>query len=297
MERKSHLAALHDMALFVEVARVGSFSGAGKVLGIPNATVSRRIAALERALDVRLFHRSTRRVELTNIGRRYLERCAHLIDEARVVHEQLRHETEGISGVLRVSMPVDFAVAYIGPVLPDFARQYPAVRFELDLSPRHVDLVTEKFDVAVRLGSLQDSGLVARRIGEIKLGLFASPIYLQMHGQPEGLAALAECELIDGYPSAYWQFAGGDQEVKSRRGSRFVVNNVGMMRVLAERGMGIALLPLPLARDSVGSRHLVRVLPDCEIPSLPIQAVMMSRKQPAAVRAFIDFVVDRLASQ
>lgn len=286
------MTGLQDMALFVEVARAGSFSRACAVLGIPNATLSRRIAALERSLQVRLFNRSTRRVELTEIGRRYLERCAHLVDEARAVHEQLHTETKTISGDLRISLPVDFAVSYVGPVLTDFAHLYPDIRFHLDLSHQHADLVTKNIDIAIRIGNLPDSTLVARRIGDIKLGLFASPIYAQARGLPERPAALPEYEVIDGYPAAYWKFSGYDHTFIFH--SRFNTNNVGMMRTLAERGMGIALLPLRLAQESVDSHRLVRVLASHEIQPLPIHALMSSRKQTASVRTFIEFLITRL---
>lgn len=292
MKSVQHFPALQDMALFVEVARVGSFSGAGTALGIPNATVSRRIAALERSLDIRLFNRSTRSVALTTLGRRYLERCAHLIDEARAIHEQLHLETSAVSGELRISMPVDFAVSYVGPLLSEFAHQYPSVRFQLDLNSQHIDLVTAKIDLAIRIGTLRDSGLVARRIGDIRLGLFASPAYLQSHGVPEQPFVLGHHEIIDGYPPSYWKFKSVKSSLKIQ--GRFKSNNVSMMRTLAERGMGIAMLPLQLAQDSLDSRRLLRVMPEHEIQSLPIQAVMLSRKQPAVVRVFVDYLANRL---
>ena len=292
MTDNAYLAGLQDMALFVEVARAGSFSRACIVLGIPNATVSRRIATLERALQARLFNRSTRRVELTEIGRRYLERCAHLVDEARAIHEQLHIETKTVSGDLRISLPVDFAVSYLGPVLSDFAHLYPDIRFHLDLSHQPADLITKKLDIAIRIGNLPDSALVVRHIGTIKLGLFASPIYAQARGLPQHPAVLLEHEVIGGYPASYWKFEGLDLDIQFQ--SRFNTNNVGMMRALAERGMGIALLPLRLARGGVEAHRLVQVLAGHEIRSQPIQAVMLSRKQTTAVRAFIDFLVARL---
>lgn len=292
MKTAQHFPVLQDMALFVEVARVGSFSGAGMALGIPNATVSRRIAALERSLDVRLFNRSTRSVALTTLGRRYLERCAHLIDEARAIHEQLHLETSAMGGELCISMPVDFAVSYVGPLLSEFALQYPGVRFQLDLSSQFIDLVTAKIDVAIRIGTLRDSGLVARRIGDIRLGLFASPAYVHSHGLPEQPSTLDQHEIIDGYPPSYWKFKGAKNSVKVQ--GRFNTNNVSMMRTLAERGMGIAMLPLHLAQDSLDGRRLLRVMPEHEIQALPIQAVMLSRKQPTVVRVFVNYLANRL---
>ena len=162
------LSVLHDMTLFVAVARTGNFSRAGAYLGVPGATLSRRIAAMEREFGVRLFDRTTRRVELTDAGRRYFERCAHLVDEARLAQEALRESAALPSGHVRVSMPVDLGVFVIGPLLPEFARQFPGISFDLDLSPRHTDLVGEHVDVAIRLGGVKDEQLVARRIGAVE---------------------------------------------------------------------------------------------------------------------------------
>ncbi len=137
----SDLSALHDMTLFVEVARAKNFSAAGRHLGVPVATLSRRIAAMEREFGVRLFDRTTRRVELTEAGARYFERCAHLADEARLAQEALRETATRPSGHLRLSMPVDLGVYVIGPLLPEFARQFPGITLDLDLrgAPTHPD--------------------------------------------------------------------------------------------------------------------------------------------------------------
>ena len=143
----SDLSALHDMTLFVEVARTKNFSAAGRRLGVPAATLSRRIAAMEREFGVRLFDRTTRRVELTEAGARYFERCAHLADEARLAQESLRETATRPGGHLRVSMPVDLGVYMVGPLLPEFTRQFPGITLDLDLSSRHADHV----DVAIRL--------------------------------------------------------------------------------------------------------------------------------------------------
>ena len=129
------------MTLFVEVARAGNFSRASAHLGVPGATLSRRIAAMEREFGVRLFDRNTRRVELTDAGRRYFERCTHLVDEARLAQEALRESAALPTGHVRVSMPVDLGVFVIGPLLPEFARQFPGISFDLDLSPLPDDAI------------------------------------------------------------------------------------------------------------------------------------------------------------
>jgi DNA-binding transcriptional LysR family regulator len=293
------LSALHDMTLFVEVARTTSFSRASRNLSVPGATLSRRIAAMEREFGVRLFDRTTRRVELTEAGRRYFERCGHLVDEARLAQEALRETAAQPSGHIRISLPVDLGVPSIGPLLTDFARQFPGVTFDLDLSPRNADLVGEHVDVAIRLGTVKNQTLVARRIGHVGQRLFASPAYLALRGRPTQPADLVEheCILLRGAQrQALWRLQGDADMAEVVVRGRFMVNNVGLMRVLAERGMGIAVLDPSLAREALASGRLLQVLPEWAAPRLPIHAVMSSRIQPASVRALLDFLVARLVA-
>ena len=294
----SDLSALHDMTLFVAVARTASFSRASANLGVPGATLSRRIAAMERQFGIRLFDRTTRKVELTDAGRRYFERCAHLVDEARLAQEALRETAERPAGHLRISTPVDFGVKYIGPLLPEFARQYPAITFELDLSPRHSDLIGEHVDVAIRLGVVKGDPLVVRRIGAVEQVLFAAPGYLDRRGHPMQPTDLVEheCITLAGPQSeARWRLLRETESIEVTVRGRFGVNNPGLMAVLAERGMGIAVLAHNLAREGVITGRLVPVLPEWALHKLPVHAVMSSHLQSASVRAFVEFLAARLA--
>jgi DNA-binding transcriptional LysR family regulator len=294
-----NLAALHDMTLFVEVARTESFSRASRNLEVPGATLSRRIAALEREFGVRLFNRSTRKVELTDAGRRYFERCQHLVDEARLAQESLRESAELPSGHVRLSMPVDLGVFVIGPLLPEFARQFPGISFDLDLSPRHTDLVSEHVDVAIRLSAVKDEQLIVRRLGSIEQALYASPAYLERGGRPQQPADLVEHECIvvrSAQRQALWCLQRERESAEVAVRGRFMVNNLGLMRLLSERGMGIAALAPSLVREAVASGRLVPVLPEWTVPRLPIQAVLASHLQPACVRALLDFLAARLTA-
>ncbi len=291
------LSALHDMTLFVEVARTASFSRASRNLGVPGATLSRRIAAMEREFGVRLFDRTTRRVELTEAGRRYFERCGHLVDEARLAQEALRESAAQPSGHVRLSMPVDLGVTVIGPLLTDFARQFPGISFDLDLSPRNTDLVGEHVDVAIRLGAVKDEKLVARRLGSVEQRLFAAPAYLALRGEPKQPADLVEHECIQprgAQRQALWRLQGDTDIAEVVVRGRFMVNNVGLMRVLAERGMGVAVLDPSLVREPLAQGRLLQVLPEWAAPRLPMHAVMSSRLQPASVRALLDYLAARL---
>lgn len=294
----SELSALHDMTLFVEVARTGSFSRASANIRVPGATLSRRIAAMEREFGVRLFDRTTRKVKLTDAGQRYLERCGHLVDEARLAQEALRETAKRPAGHLRISMPVDFGVKHIGPLLPEFARQYPEITFELDLSPRHSDLIGQQVDVAIRLGVVKGDQLIVRRIGALEQVLFAAPGYLERAGNPMQPTDLMQHDCItvaSPQSKARWHLLRETEAVEVAVCGRFGVNNPGLMALLAERGMGIAALAHNLARDGVIAGRLVPVLPEWALPPLPVHAVMSSRLQPACVRALVEFLITRLA--
>ena len=297
--RRDRATTLDDMALFVEVARARSFARASAVLGVPPATLSRRIAAMERRLGLRLFDRTTRRVELTESARRFFDRCEFVVDEARLAHEVLRESAHGLVGRVRVSMPVDLGVAWIGPAIPEFVRLHPGVNLELDLSPRAADLAGGQADVAIRLGAVQDDKLVARRIASIPQALYASPAYLERRGRPRQPMDLQshDCLHVGGSGrGARWRLTGSGRSVEVTVRGPVTLNNVGLMRVLAERGLGVAMLPPRLAIDAVAAGALEPVLGGWAPPALPVHAVTSSRLQPAVVRTFVEFVAGRLRS-
>ncbi len=291
------LSTLHDMVLFVEVARAASFSLASRNLNVPGATLSRRIAVMEREFGVRLFNRTTRQVALTEAGQRYLERCGPLVDEARLAQESVRETAAQPSGHVRITMPVDLGVSVIAPLLGDFARQFPGVTFDLDLSPGYKDLVGEQVDIAIRLGRVTNEQLVARSIGHVDQRLYATPAYLALRGSPDAPADLNqhECILLRGTQlQTLWKLQRESEVAEVAVRGRFMANNVGLMRVLAERAMGIALLAPSLVREQLADGRLVAVLPAWQGPRLPIHAVMASRLQPTRIRALIEFLAARL---
>ncbi len=292
------LSLLHDMALFVEVARTGSFSRASESLSVPGSTLSRRIAAMERDFGVRLIDRTTRKVALTEQGKRYLERCAHLVDEARMAQDALHNEVNLPSGNLRVSMPVDLGVYVIGPLLPDFTKRFPAITLDIDLSARNTDLIDDGVDVAVRIGPIKEEMLVARPLGQVKMALFASPAYLELKGHPKQPSELEryDCLVIRGQADvSTWRLQNAQgQSTQVQLQGKLKSNNLGLLRQLAEGGLGIAHLAQILAKDAVSQGRLAQVLPGWELPSLPIHALSTSRLQSAGSRAFVDFLSQRL---
>lgn len=230
---------LDDMALFVEVAKAMGFRRAADITGIPNATVSRRIGRLEKALGLRLLHRTTRRVELTEAGHLYFERCAPIVEDARLAHRMLGDLLAQPVGVLRASLPVDFANIVLLPAIDDFARRYPGIRFEFDLTPRQVDLVAEPFDVAIRMGEpLPSSGLIAWLLATLPRGLYAAPAYLRRAPAPLTPEALAQHDCLS-FPSTRtrrWSLQSGGEVRHIAIDGRFRVNNIGMLQRLAVCG-------------------------------------------------------------
>ena len=288
------LEYLNDMALFVEVVKAKGFRGAGEVLGIPNSTISRRIAALEKAIGLRLLHRTTRKIELTEAGQIYFERCKRIIDEARLAHEQLGGMLAQPTGVLRASLPVDFAQTYLAPLIAEFAQRYPGITFELDLTPRLVDLVSEPFDVAIRMGELADSQLIARQLALLTPKLYASPRYLAQHGEPREPADLVRHACLGLAKSTTWTLLRNGHSEPVAVGGRFAVNNVGMFRRLAALDMGVILLPEEVVADDLAAGRLQRILPQWHGKPTPVYALTETRLVPAKTARFIEFLRERL---
>lgn len=291
------MVSLDDMALFVEVVKQKGFRRAGDTVGLPSSTVSRRIGRLETALGLRLLHRTTRKVELTEAGRLYYARCEHIVTEAHLANEQLGRMLAEPTGVLRASLPVDFATVLILPLLVEFANRYPGIQFEFDLTPRHVDLVTEPFDVAIRMGEPPDSQLVARPLARLPQGLYAAPAYLQQAGHPKRPEDLARHACLH-FPlpqAGEWNLRSGTTKRLVKVSGRFRVNSVGMLLRLAEHGQGIAVLADALVADAVSSRRLEHVLPRWQANSIAAYAITETRLLPAKTQLFIDFLRARMA--
>lgn len=281
---------LNDMALFVEVVKAHGFRSAAQTLGMPNSTLSRRIGALEKAIGLRLLHRTTRRIELTEAGQLYFERCKRIVDEARLAHEQLGGLLAEPSGVLRASFPVDFAVIYLTPLIVEFAERYPKLTFDFELTSRRVDLVSEPFDVAIRIGESADSQLVARRLATLRSNLYASPRYLERSGEPLEPGDLTRHQCLSVQRVTAWTLRRGERTVDVPVGGRFVVNSVGMNRQLAVHDAGIIQLPEEVVADDVVAGRLRRVLPEWEGTPVPIYAMTETRLLPAKTQHFIEFL-------
>jgi DNA-binding transcriptional LysR family regulator len=289
---------LRDMALFVEVARAGSFTKAAQRLGLPTSTLSRRIQALERSLKIKLMLRTTRSVELTEAGTVYLKRCADIVDAAKIAHENIRDLANVPRGHLRVSLTGDFGPIFIAPYLAIFRTSYPEITFDLDMTPHRVDLATEPFDLALRIGTLADSSLIARRLALLKVSLYAAPSYIASRGvlkRPEDLALHDSIPTRRGANGAHWTLSDGKEVRRIALKCPFVANSLGMIRMLTISGAGIGMLDEAMVLQDVKQGRLVRVLPQWSLDRIPINAVTASRLMPEKTRVFVEFLAKRLA--
>ncbi|MGP1666683.1 MAG: LysR family transcriptional regulator [Rhodanobacter sp.] len=289
--------SLDDIGLFTEVARVKSFTHAANALNMPASTLSRRISALEQRIGVRLLQRSTRRVDLTEAGAVYFERCQHIIDEARMAHEELVGITQQPKGRLRISLPSSLAITRLPTIIRDFSVQYPEIECEYNLGIQAVDLLADPFDLVIRYGAPSTPGAIARQLGAARPGLFASQRYLDRHGTPVTPAELAghQCLRATGSKEdSVWELSSGSKIEKVAVTGRMTFNNIAMAGCMATLDMGIATLPLICLPNLFNSAPLVRILKDWEFGPIPLFALFPSRLMPAKTRAFIDFLSARM---
>ena len=284
-----------NIELFVTVARSGGFRAAAEVLNLPNSTVSRRIAEMERDLGLRLFNRTTRRVELTESGRMYFNRCEALVEEAQAAHAELTHQAQNPSGVIRASLPVDFAADKITALIAEFLQLYPKVHFDLDLSPRQSDLIAEPVDFVIRIGRSAGSGLIQRKLTEVPIGLFATPSYIARCGAPKILQDLADHHVLSilGRSLLLSPIKGGPK-VEFRPQAPVLMNNVSWVKRFVLAGLGIAALSPKMLRSELATGALVPVLTDWQLPSVEVFVLTESRLLPARVRLFLDYLIQNI---
>jgi len=289
---------LPDIVLFVAVARAKSFSRAAKAIRMPVSTLSRRVADFESKLGVQLLVRSTRQVELTESGARYFERCQLVIDAAESAQAELHGAAEHPRGNLRVSVTQDFALIHLTPVFATFAMHYPEISFDLDLTARSVDLIAEGFDVAIRMGTLRDSQLFARKLGHSTMGLYAAPSYVKRTPAIEAPSDLAshECLRILGSTAgpSPWTLSRGAQVETVEVQGRFVANGMRFLLELATMGLGVAVLDVALGNPAVDDGRLMRVLPAWSPPPVAVHAITPSKLLPSRTKTFLDGLSEHL---
>lgn len=286
---------IDDMRLFARIAEAQSLSDAARRLGIPKQTVSRRLADLEQALGVPLVARTTRSLRLTDVGRAYAVRCAEITRLAQEANLSVASPADAPSGTLRITADPTFGEALLPDILAVYAARFTQVRVEIELTNRVVDLVEEGFDAAFRVGNLQDSTLVGRRLGRARLVLVASPAYLQARGAVDEPEALAEHDCIELPPQGgptRWPLSGPDGSQVVTATGRIRVNALPMARRAALAGLGVAALPEFACADDLAHGRLKRVLPQWSAEVGGVFVVYPAhRVLTARVRKLVDVAV------
>jgi DNA-binding transcriptional LysR family regulator len=294
-----HLTA---MAVFARVVEEGSFSDAARALGLSKSAVSKQVGRLEDRLGVRLLNRTTRRLSLTEAGTAFYEGCRQLVADAEAAEQAVTHLASAPRGTLRVNAPMSFGQLHVAPALPDFLARYPDLGLEMQLNDRTVDLVEEGYDLAIRIGRLPDSSLIARRLAPMRRVVCAAPAYLDRHGRPQHPRELAHHEcLIYSYLSwgREWRFKGADGEIRVPIAGRLEMNNGDALLAAAREGHGVLLLPSFLVADELRAGTLEPILTDwCGEEAGAVYAVFPAgRNLSPKVRVFVDFLAERFGSR
>lgn len=294
---------LDQLRILVKVVQCGSFTRAAEVLGTQKSYVSRVIAQLEAELGVKLLERTTRTLSVTETGREVVERAIGILGAVEDTVRVTQHARGEPRGKLRLTCGVEFGLIAVGGWIDEYLERHPVVSVEAEYTSRVLDLVHEGFDLAIRLGTLEESRLVARTLGELEYGLFAGPAYLARHGAPatpEELSGHALVMFSGGSLRRGWQLQQGDGSTAQRVDgpARLRVNNSFAVRDAVVRGLGIGLLPLVVAREALAAGALLRVLPGWSTPKVPVHAVYPSNRYLSPkVRAFIDLALERLPAE
>jgi DNA-binding transcriptional LysR family regulator len=283
---------LSELTAFIKVVQAGSFTRAAEILGTQKAYLSRVVTNLERKLGARLLERTTRSLSLTEVGREIFERAVGIlgaVEDAERVAQKMLSEPRG---TLRLTCGVEFGMIAVSRWINEYLQRYPQVSVESDFTGRIVDIVHEGFDLAIRVGSLNDSSLAARKLGDLRYGLFASPAYLARRGTPESPDQLGQHDLLQFSGGSHrhgWRLSRGNVERRVELAARLRVNNSFAVRDAVLQGLGIGQLPLAVTDRAPAGGKLVRVLPEWQPPTAPVQAVFPGlRYLTPKVRAFID---------
>jgi DNA-binding transcriptional LysR family regulator len=291
---------LTGIEVFVRAVRLGSLSAAAREMRMSPAMAAKHLTALETRLGATLANRTTRRFSLTEAGEVFLDKAERILAELGEAEAEASARTVAIEGLLRVSAPAAFGVLHLAPLVAEFYRLNPAVVVEMGLNDRYVDLLEERWDMAIRIGQLADSSLIARKLADVRLNICASPAYLCAKGTPRSVSDLKDHECL-GYTlsarsgHAQWGF-GGDGSIKVAVNGVFRANNGSVLVQAASDGLGLVYGPRFLAADAVAKGQLVEIKLDKPLMKLgAIFAVSHPARRPAAkTRAWIDFLADRV---
>ncbi|MDB5974799.1 MAG: LysR family transcriptional regulator [Nevskia sp.] len=291
---------LDAMQIFVRVAELASFTRAAESLGLPKASASNAVQQLESALGARLLHRTTRKVQLTQDGQAFYERSKDLLADMDELQSMFQQGEQALRGRLRVDMPSGIARAYIVPRLPKFLQAHPQIELELSSTDRRVDLVREGFDCVVRVGALGDANLIARPLGRLRIGNFASPAYLRRHGTPRALEDLAGHQLIH-YTVSFgsrpdgFEYLDGDTYRTLPMAGALTVNSTDAYQEACLVGLGLIQAPAMAHQHLLAQGLLVEVLPQYRAEPMPLSLLYANRRNLSKrVQVFMNWIAETL---
>jgi len=290
------MSQLEDMRLFTATLDTGSFTAAAERLGLSKQFISKRVAALEAGLGVRLLVRTTRHLRPTDLGRAYAEQARAILQQVDELDQTVSGASRTPRGRLRITAPMSFGTLHLSPLLPRFLDGFPEAAVELDLSDRVVDLMGEGYDLAIRIGELADSSLIARRLVPAEMVTCCSPAYLKKRKRPRTPADLAahDCLVYGHGRQVEWRFGGGARDLAVS--GRYRANNGELLRDAAIQGLGIAQLPTFIVGDALRDGRLVTVLDAYRPRMSAVHAVYPQHRQSSLLlHAFVDFLQRALA--
>mgnify|MGYP000594863551 FL=1 len=282
--------------VFVAVVECGGFSSAARLLGISKSAVSKRINVLEHTLGVKLLHRTTRKLSLTELGEHYYEHAAKAYSSAQDAEDAVAQLQGEPQGRLRINVPMSFGRLHVAPMIPKFLHRHPKISIDMVMDDKVLDLVGDGFDLAIRSGNLPSSSLIARKLAPLNSALCASPSYLEKYGTPQTLSDLEQHNCLvfsHSQDIRAWTFTKGDAQQSVEVSGNYQVNNSEAIREALLNDVGIARLPTFVAGPDIKSGKLVRLFPQYRMPHKTIYAVFLERQyMPAKVRAFLDFSIN-----
>ncbi|MCW9012319.1 MAG: LysR family transcriptional regulator [Gammaproteobacteria bacterium] len=287
-----------NMATFIRVVETGSISAAADKLGVAKSAVSRRLKELEGHLGVELFHRTTRKMNLTDTGRAFYHQSVRILEDV-IEAEHATSQAHGtLKGSLKIALPSTFGLMHMGPAINEFLQANPQIEFDLDFNDREVGLIQEGFDLAIRIANLPDSSLIARRLAPIQFVMCASPAYLEQMGVPRSADELSEHQclvynLLRDFE--HWHLTDSNgREIRVKICPYLKASTGEFLKDAAVEGLGIILVPSFIAYKEVESGALVQILQEYKLPRLDAYAVYpQTRHLSQRVRAFVDFLVKR----
>ena len=291
------MGQLENMGMFVRIVEAGGISKAADQLDIAKSAVSRRLNELESHVGAQLLNRTTRKSSLTDAGSQYYIRAKNILEEINKLDEQTRGEKTKLEGTLKLSVPLSFGLLHLSPLIDEFASLHPDLSIQLDFSDRHIDLIAEGYEMAIRIGTLPDSSLQAKRLTRIRQIIGASPDYLKRFGEPKTIADLSHHQILD-----YSLRNEASLQIPDKNGKKIKVdinakiraNNGDFLKQMAISGHGITFGPTFLAHKELKSGQLVTILNDCALPDIYAYAVYpQNRFLSQRCRLLIDFIAER----